>query len=144
MSLLAKFTLPYPPSVNSYWRHPSTGKLAGRHLISAEGRTYRTTAMAALHRQRVFNLRFVGRLAISLYVIPPDKRRRDLDNILKSLLDSIVHAGVILDDEQFDCILLERGVAESQEEKNGIVYVEISAATKELSDDLVFLRKQAD
>ena len=33
---------------------------------------------------------------------PPDKRRRDLDNILKALLDSLVHAGVLIDDEIID------------------------------------------
>ena len=40
---------------------------------------------------------------------PPDRRRRDLDNILKALLDSIVHAGVIEDDSQIDEIQITRG-----------------------------------
>lgn len=43
-----------------------------------------------------------GRLGICLDAYPPDKRRRDLDNILKPLLDSLVHAGLIEDDSQFD------------------------------------------
>lgn len=49
-----------------------------------------------------------GRLAIQIKATPPDKRRRDLDNILKSLLDSITHAGVIIDDSQFDAISILR------------------------------------
>ena len=38
---MVELTLPWPPSVNGYWRHPTTGKLAGRHLISEAGRAYR-------------------------------------------------------------------------------------------------------
>lgn len=33
---------------------------------------------------------------------PPDRRRRDLDNILKGALDSLVHAKAILDDSLID------------------------------------------
>lgn len=40
----------------------------------------------------------------------PDSRRRDLDNILKGLLDSLIHAGFAEDDEQFDDIRVIRGV----------------------------------
>lgn len=32
-----KLVLPFPPSVNAYWRAPNKGHLAGRHLISADG-----------------------------------------------------------------------------------------------------------
>jgi crossover junction endodeoxyribonuclease RusA len=40
---------------------------------------------------------------------PPDKRRRDLDNILKCLLDSLTHAGVWDDDSQVDELAVIRG-----------------------------------
>ena len=40
------FTLPWPPSVNHYWRTPHRGPLAGRTMISAEGRTYRSDALS--------------------------------------------------------------------------------------------------
>lgn len=98
--------LPWPPSVNTYWRHPSSGALAGRHLISAAGRKYRAlvhSKTAALGVKPA-----VGRLAISILASPPDRRRRDLDNVLKSLLDSLVHAGVVEDDELFDVICIAR------------------------------------
>ncbi|MGP78515.1 hypothetical protein B5F26_27880, partial [Escherichia coli] len=39
----------------------------------------------------------------------PDKRRRDLDNILKAPLDALTHAGLLIDDEQFDEINIVRG-----------------------------------
>jgi crossover junction endodeoxyribonuclease RusA len=39
----------------------------------------------------------------------PDRRRRDLDNVLKSTLDSLTHAGVWDDDSQIDQLSVERG-----------------------------------
>ena len=30
-----KLILPFPPSVNTYWRHPNKGAFAGKSLISA-------------------------------------------------------------------------------------------------------------
>ncbi|MBC0395582.1 RusA family crossover junction endodeoxyribonuclease, partial [Escherichia coli] len=37
------------------------------------------------------------------------KRRRDLDNILKAPLDALTHAGLLIDDEQFDEVNIMRG-----------------------------------
>ena len=48
--MILNYTLPYPPSVNTYWRHPSRGPLAGRHLISQEGRAYREAIRAHVRR----------------------------------------------------------------------------------------------
>ena len=92
--------LPWPPSVNTYWRHPSRGKLAGRTLISEKGREYRATItkLAAAHKWRTVP----GKVAVTIRASPPDRRVRDLDNILKSLLDSLVHAGVMQDDSDID------------------------------------------
>ena len=41
-----------------------------------------------------------GPLEVDVKVFPPDNRRRDIDNVLKSLLDAIEHGGVIHDDSQ--------------------------------------------
>jgi crossover junction endodeoxyribonuclease RusA len=92
--------LPFPPSVNRYWRHPSRGPLAGRHLISQEGRAYRDAVrLAVLHQRAVHGLE--GQLRLTVHAHPPDLRRRDLDNLLKALLDAMAHAGVVEDDSQF-------------------------------------------
>ena len=100
-------TLPWPPSVNQYWRHPSSGPLAGRHLISEQGRAYRGKVLAQLtaegHRYQL-----ADRLAMSILCYPPDRRRRDLDNVLKAALDALVFAGVMLDDSQIDRLAIER------------------------------------
>lgn len=101
--------LPFPPSVNTYWRSPNKGKLAGRHLISERGREYRQqVAQAVLAASRP--VAPAGRLSVGMSVFPPDRRRRDLDNLPKGLLDALVHAGVIEDDSLIDRLMIERGV----------------------------------
>jgi len=98
-------TLPWPPSVNRYWRHPTTGKLAGRHLISEEGRRYRATV-----KEACWDVPMVpGRIGVAILASPPDARRRDLDNLFKSVLDSLVHAAVIEDDSLIDALSIVRG-----------------------------------
>ncbi len=95
-------TLPYPPSVNHYWR-----RVGARTLISREGRRYRTDVCALLAAGGGAPLR--GRLAVRIEVRPPDRRRRDLDNVQKAVFDSLQHAGVYEDDWQIDRIEVQRG-----------------------------------
>ena len=102
-----KFTLPFPPTVNTYWRHTFKG---GRlHVyITDKGRAYRDDVIQLL---RVMNAPRFGtaRLKIHFIAFPPDRRRRDLDNLLKALLDSLEHGGVFADDEQIDDLRITRG-----------------------------------
>ncbi len=104
-------TLPWPPSVNRYWRHVVIGRGA-RVLLSAEGRRYQAAAAKHLMIQRQARqwpvLPLAGRLAVEIDAYPPDRRARDLDNVCKALLDAIQHAGLILDDSQIDSLLVRR------------------------------------
>jgi crossover junction endodeoxyribonuclease RusA len=100
--------LPFPPSVNTYWRHPTNGRLAGRHLISEKGREYRQAVIAEAGRYQLPKMQ--GKLSVHIDAFPPDNRRRDLDNMMKGLLDGLVHAQVIEDDSQIDKLSIERGV----------------------------------
>ena len=43
-----------------------------------------------------------GRLWVEVLAYPPDRRRRDLDNLGKASFDSLTHALVIEDDGLFD------------------------------------------
>lgn len=101
-------TLPWPPSVNTMWRTPRSGKLAGRTLLSAEGRAYRQAVAEQVMVQHAPRHTLKGKLAISVAAMPPDRRARDLDNLLKALLDSIQHAGVIRNDSDIDEIFILR------------------------------------
>lgn len=99
--------LPYPPSVNSYWRHAMV-KGAPRVLVSEAGRKYRKAVgdSVLLHRDRKAPH---GRLEVGIMAYMPDRRTRDLDNINKALLDALVHAGVMSDDSLIDKLTVERG-----------------------------------
>lgn len=123
--------LPYPPSTNTYWRHPSKGPLAGRHLISEKGRAYRTDVQEAILLQRIKPI--AGRLAVEILAFPPDRRQRDTDNILKALLDGITHAGVWGDDSQ-----IRRHSVEFADEvvKGGKVIILIQAFEPVLAESL--------
>jgi Holliday junction resolvase RusA-like endonuclease len=91
--LMFEAELPYPPSINHYWR-----RVGFRTLISREGRRFRERVMAILAARRVNPL--AGPLAVEVDVYPPDNRRRDIDNVQKALLDALQHGGAYGDDSQ--------------------------------------------
>ena len=105
-----KLQLPFPPSVNTYWRAPNNGPLAGRHLISAAGRKYQSDACAAIIEQlRRLPKPSAEAAAVEIILYPPDARRRDIDNYNKALFDALTHAGVWEDDSQVKRMLVEWG-----------------------------------
>jgi len=106
-----KLFLPYPPSVNTYWRHVVMGRSA-RVLISKKGREYREAVCRIVLANRVHGeTRMPGsrKLAVKLTAFPPDARARDLDNLPKAVLDALTHAGVWADDSQIDALHILRG-----------------------------------
>lgn len=94
------FTLPFPPSVNHYWR-----RVGPRTLVSQEGRAFRKNVCALLGGG---SPPIGGRIALAMDAFPPDRRRRDLDNLPKAVLDSLTHAGVYEDDSQIDLLVIQR------------------------------------
>lgn len=94
---------PWPPSVNTYWRHAR-----GRHYISKKGVEYRKKIIEIIN-QKNLRIKTAARLKIFITACPPDKRRRDLDNLQKAVFDSLTHAGFMLDDEQIDDFRVKRG-----------------------------------
>jgi crossover junction endodeoxyribonuclease RusA len=53
-------------------------------------------------------VRYSGEVAVYVFAHPPDRRKRDLDNITKALLDALVGAGVLKDDHQVAVLYVER------------------------------------
>lgn len=94
--------IPYPPSTNRYYRN-----VQGRTLISREGRAFREQVclqLASGGRKPPTQ----GRIALCMDAFPPDRRRRDLDNLQKPSLDAMQHAGVYQDDSQVDLLITRR------------------------------------
>jgi len=103
-------TLPYPPSINRYYRH-----VGYRTLISREGRTFRKNVCALLagaggngggngpHKPPAG-----GRIALFMDAFPPDRRIRDLDNLAKPTLDALQHAGIYENDGYIDMLFTRR------------------------------------
>jgi len=93
-TLTGDLVLPWPPSVNTYWR-----TFRGRMILSKIGRMYQT----AIAEQVVMQScpKFGDRkIRVTIAAHRPDKRRRDLDNLLKAALDGMGSAGVFDDDSQ--------------------------------------------
>jgi crossover junction endodeoxyribonuclease RusA len=118
MSPSTHLTLPYPPSVNSYWRHSR-----GRHYISHEGKEFRTEVWAETIRQRSGAPPIRGPIQVQVVAQPPDARYRDVDNIQKALFDALKYGRLYVDDHQIIsfCATWEAPI------ERGRVIVEVSA-----------------
>jgi crossover junction endodeoxyribonuclease RusA len=110
------FAMPFPPSVNTYWRH--VGK---KVLVSEKGRKYRVTVKNDI--SGLFIRPIDGSVKVEINAYPPDNRRRDLDNLMKASLDALTFAGAWLDDSQIVDLRIVRGEVVKPD---GFLYVYIS------------------
>ncbi len=95
-------TLPYPPSVNTYW-----GFQGHRRYLTKKAQAFKE--QVAWFYKITKHAGFGGAsINIEIDLYPPDKRIRDIDNNLKSLLDSLCQAGVFTDDYQIEKLTVER------------------------------------
>jgi crossover junction endodeoxyribonuclease RusA len=78
--------------------------------MTIDGKAWRIAVCNQLIWKRVQRFERKDSLQIQVWARPPDNRRRDLDNLLKPLLDALVHSGVVPDDSQFDMIQIFRGL----------------------------------
>lgn len=94
--------LPYPPSVNNYW-----GFSQSRRYLTAKARAFKDEVHYKVIQSRYpsFGKSYI-RVGVELY--PPDRRKRDIDNPLKPLFDSLVASGLIEDDSQIQELIVVR------------------------------------
>lgn len=76
-------------------------------MISEGGRKYRTAVAEQVATQQAAH-GIKQRVTVEIEVIEPDRRKRDIDNLLKATLDSLTHAGVWEDDGQIDDLRIWR------------------------------------
>ena len=96
-------TLPWPPSVNHYWLARNNSH---KKRISAEGRSFRIVTKVRLMHAKAIKL--IGRLLVHIDAFPPDRRKRDLDNLLKAPLDAMEKGGAYENDGQIDELSIRR------------------------------------
>ena len=84
--------LPWPPSTNSFLRHfILPGRKHVSTCISAQGREYYATVGLLLLEKRLPKM--AGALAVVIELYPPDRRKIDVDNRNKPILDDRSEGG---------------------------------------------------
>lgn len=89
--------LPFPPSTNSLF----AGKT--RRFKSKRYQVWLAEAWPAVQDQ-IGSERISGPWSIELRAVRPDKRRRDVDNLLKATIDLLVACGVVGDDSEMQSV----------------------------------------
>ena len=86
-----KLELPWPPTINHYW-----GRRGNWVYLKQAGKDFRELAMWKIKETKVDMIDTLAVVTLQLY--PPDRRKRDTDNVLKALFDALQHGGAISDD----------------------------------------------
>jgi crossover junction endodeoxyribonuclease RusA len=95
--------LPFPPSANVYYRR-------GRFVtyLSEAGRNYKS-AVSDYLAENIHPKFGDSKLKISMILRPRDKRKIDIDNRIKAVLDALEDGGLFNDDFQIDHLEIIRG-----------------------------------
>ncbi len=102
--LISDVLLPLPPSVNHYWETYVYTKNGRR--VRGRRRSEKALRFVSAVQRAISGDKYGGLVVAIIRIFFPDERRRDIDNVAKGLLDSLVHAGVIADDNQIKLLLL--------------------------------------
>lgn len=92
--------LPYPITVNHYWLYHGTKK-----FLSPRANKFRLDVKKVVDSMQSELRDKKALLEVIIYINPPDRRGRDLDNLFKSLFDALQAADVFKDDKQIKVIV---------------------------------------
>lgn len=104
------FELPFPPSVNHTWMRGKGNRLYSCAKVKD---FHKLAALLISDAKNTFNtveFPIKGRLSVTITLNERDKRRRDIDNSSKSLLDACTKNGLWNDDHQVDELIIRRGI----------------------------------
>lgn len=115
--------LPFPPSVNAYWRYTKLPKMkVAMPMISKEGRAYQKTILDIVFSHRLIGTFPDEMVDVKITLFPKDRRRRDIDNYTKCLFDSLSKAKFWGDDKQVGRLTIEKS-----ETKGGYILMTVEA-----------------
>jgi len=112
-----KFILPWPPSINGYWR-----TVNNRQIISKRGRTYRAEIYTEFLFIGLLNELIDKNVNVHMILNPPTLRKYDVDNFTKAVFDGLTAAKFWVDDEQVQKLTVEKG----KKIKGGDVEISVS------------------
>ena len=99
--------LPFPPTINHYYNPIKRGQL----VISEQGKAFHDLVKIML-AHRATGETMTGDLAVAVEAWYPNRIKRDLDNLLKPLLDALQKVGIFKDDSQIvDLRIVKGGLA---------------------------------
>ena len=128
--MMNPLVLPFPPSGNTYYRSVRIGQ-ACRVLLSKKGREYKNQVCEHVANyicnEKEMMFPFNGRLSVHVWLHPPNRRKFDIDNRIKPLLDALQFASVYHDDEAVDHLVVRR----DEITKGGQAIVQIFELQKE-------------
>ena len=99
-----ELTLPLPPTLNH-----AIGVQGKRRFLSGEYKSFLWRVAELWAKANPKGWRTDARYSVAIFLVFPDRRKRDLDNRVKPLLDALTRVGVWKDDSQVDEILVVRG-----------------------------------
>lgn len=85
-------SLPFPPSTN----HLFSNKFSGRGKTEKYKAWIRDAGWTV--KAQVGGKKLIGQWSAEITAFRPDKRRRDIDNVIKPVCDLLVRIGVVPDD----------------------------------------------
>lgn len=100
--------LAWPPSVNTIWRTIRVGR-GFKVVLSPAGRAFYELAQRQVSDQRNGARFDDGDLEVTIWLYPPDRRKADIDNRIKTLLDACTKGGLWTDDNQVAALHVYRG-----------------------------------
>jgi len=111
-----EFYVPWPPSVNGYWR-----TFRNRQIISKRGREYRDHVITHMDLLGLSGELVSDRLNVEVLLQPPTARKYDIDNFCKGIFDGLTYSKFWLDDEQIDRLSIKKG----DKAKGGRVWIKV-------------------
>lgn len=126
-----KFSLPWPPVNNTYYRH-----VGNRVLISKDGRRYIKSVGDEMLLAGLAGRMIDHRVSMTIVYFEPDRRVRDVDGLQKAMFDSLTKCGFWTDDSLVrwpEIVMIDK---DNHQFKGGRVFISVKKFDKNAALEL--------